>query len=305
MERGPTSLLEIDPSGFSFVHSASFFGDLQALSLLFFHLSAFPADRIRLANLQDKNGNTPLHLVAQLSEPTAVEMCDLLLMQSADLLRTNCAGETPAHIAASLGSPTFPFLLGNANVLLQKDCNGNTLVMSACRGNQLEVLTHLSEVGASLNEPGQENLTPLMAATRMGFNSVATFLIDHKVNLDVADFQGNTVLHWAAATNNVEITRLYLKRSRKTTARNERNCRRETAILLAAREGHAEIVRLLLAAKVKNNLKDHRGQTCLDVAKDEETRNLLLAAGARSSQVSPTTEGDHEDESQEEDLSPD
>jgi ankyrin repeat protein len=48
-----------------------------------------------------------------------------------------------------------------------------------------------------------------------------------------------------------------------------------TALIIAARKGNREIVRLLLAGGADPNATNHEGQTALDLAKGQEVKELL------------------------------
>ena len=147
--------------------------------------------------------------------------------------------------------------------------------MAATRANQLEVVQQLLISGANVNCPDTKNTYPLMAATMLGHTSVALVLIDNKANLDAIDAQGNTILHWAAATNNLEVAKELLRRGRKVSSRNNTNSKRETPIFLAVRERHHPMISLLLEHKVDITISDERGQTCTSITTDPKIKKLL------------------------------
>lgn len=150
--------------------------------------------------------------------------------------------------------------------------------MAACIAGQLEAAQRLLISGGAINLGDYQNTTPLMATTKLELNRVALFLIENKASLDVADLQGSTVLHWAAMTGNVDVARELLKRGRKVSSKNDTNNRKETPIFLAAREGHIDIVRLLLEQNADLTITDHRGRSCAAVAATSEIRRLVLTS---------------------------
>lgn len=93
----------------------------------------------------------------------------------------------------------------------------------------------------------------------------------------------------ATAENDLKAARLLLQAGAdKNYYRNPRrmlgiDADRTTSLMMAATEGHTEILRLLLDAGAKKDLKDFRGRTALHMAVFEghtETVRLLVDAGA-------------------------
>jgi len=293
---GREALLGMDSQGLSFVHTAAVAGDVSALTYLFSKCHDSPASAQLLANMQILRGNTPAHFAVQHQNRRGSEILSILLSFGADLRLANEFRETPLHVCASSGSSALSFLLkasGNLGLLNRRDNNGNTPLMAACLSNQPIAVRLLKEAGASTEIPDTLGVTALMAATRQGFSAITTFLVESKPNWEVVDLQGNSVLHWAAATNNLEMVQHYLRHSRKISARNDGNCRRETALFLACREGHVEVVRRLVTAKIDQSITDSRGRTCGDVAKTDEIRALLRPSTSTPlAATAPTTSGD-------------
>jgi len=280
---GPQVLFKLDPSGFGLIHFACSMCDLQAVNYFLNCLVNDPQKRNCMLNLRDVFGNTPLCLVTPLQNNKMYDILNFLLENGADPSLANNLGETPLHLAAKEGNLALQTLLQyqkrlNLNA---RDNNGNTPFMNACLHNHIDAVHRLLLSGASINQPDLQNTTPVMAATKLGHNRIALFLLENKVGLDQPDLQGNTLLHWAAVTNNVAVVRELLKRGRKVSSKNEVNNRKETPIFLAAKEGHTEIVRMLLEQNVDITIQDQRGRTCLTLETNQEISEMLRAAESK------------------------
>jgi len=295
---GASQLLVPGETGSTFIHMACITGDLGTLQVIFSTASRDTSiQTFALANLVDAEGDAPLHKAAHLPTQVSTDLVALLLSHGADIARHNARSQTPLHVAASSGSPCLLHLLQEGSRLLEaRDEHRNTPLMAACLGGQLEAVKILTRGGADTDACDCERVTPLMAAIRLGFNPIMLYLLNNRPRTDDTDAAGNTVLHWAAATGNLEAVRELTRQWKKVSAKNERNARQETPFFLACREGHEEVVTLLLSptGSVDVSIKDERGRTCLDVAKSPTIRRLVATAvvspSSPSSSSSPDTE---------------
>jgi ankyrin repeat protein len=62
----------------------------------------------------------------------------------------------------------------------------------------------LLQLGASPNQPGPLNYTPLQYACRWDCRDIGALLIQNKAQVDTADEDGWTPLHWACASDAME-----------------------------------------------------------------------------------------------------
>lgn len=89
-------------------------------------------------------------------------------------------------------------------------------------------------------------------------------LLDQNVDVNSAQGDGTTALHWAAYSGNTELARLLLARRADLAAKTRLGA--FTPLMLAARNGHSDIIRLLLDAKGEPNAANANGTTPLMLA---------------------------------------
>ena len=104
-------------------------------------------------------------------------------------------------------------------------------------------------------------------------------------DLQAADADGSTALHWAAQRNNAELVELLLAAGANATASTRYNI---TPLYFASLNGNATIMRRLLDAGANPNGIAHEGQTMLMTAAlsgNADAVRLLLTRGARVNDV--------------------
>ncbi|KAH8238140.1 hypothetical protein KR032_000099 [Drosophila birchii] len=99
-------------------------------------------------------------------------------------------------------------------------------------------------------------------------------------NLLTLDENGMALLHWATDRNAVEIIE-FLVRSGASV--DQRDAEEQTPLHYAASCGHVEALQCLLALEANPELCDSYGQTCYDVADDEQISGVLQAVRQRLS----------------------
>src|SRR5712671_3141098 len=154
---------------------------------------------------------------------------------------------------------------------------------------------------------------PLVDAAKSGDKEALRTLLKQGVNINAAEADGTTALHWASYRDDVEAADLLIKAGAKVDAANDLGAtplwtasqngsaamvRRlleaganpnlallagETPLMVAARSGYAGIVEQLLAKDAKVNARGARGQTALMWAvaqKHPDVVKVLIAHGA-------------------------
>ena len=214
-------------------------------------------------NQAEPDGATALHWAVHRND---AELVDVLLAAGARVAAANRYGVQPISLAAE---------------------NGNAAIIEA-----------LLDAGADPNAALPEGETALMTAARTGDPASVRALLVRGADPNARDrFRGQTALMWAASRNNAAAVHALAELGADLHARTESEARAPngnrlfyappptgfTALLFAARGGHLDAMRVLLAAgaDVNDTLSD--GQSALVVAvanANWELADYLLDRGA-------------------------
>jgi ankyrin repeat protein len=119
----------------------------------------------------------------------------------------------------------------------------------------------------SLVVSASQPLTPVSDAVRRGDATTLRTLLKEGADVNAAEGDGTTALHWAAVTGNLDITEVLLRAGASVAAKTRLGG--ASPLLLAAENGHATVVQALLRAGADPHSSDTSGTTA-----------LMLAAGA-------------------------
>jgi len=189
----------------------------------------------------EADGTTALHWAVRQGD---TEIVDRLLRAGADVAVANRYGVTPLHLAA---------------------VNGDSAT-----------LRRLLDAGADVNSPAADGETPLMTVARVGRVEAARLLIERGANLEAREaWHGQTALMWAAAQGHAAMVAELLAHGANVNERStiehwERQVTAEprdkwlppgglTALLFAAREGHADCIPVLVKAGADVNATTPNG----------------------------------------------
>lgn len=133
------------------------------------------------------------------------------------------------------------------------DSEGRTALRAAAWGGHEKIVATLLDYGAQVDRADSKGRTPLLAASYMGHHEAVEILLDHSANVDIADGDGRTALSVAAlcvptavgVKGYGEVVSLLLEHGADPGYRDHNGM---TPLLLAAYEGHEDIVELPLEA---------------------------------------------------------
>lgn len=195
-----------------------------------------------------------------------LRMAKVLLDHSADVNARGKDGETALMRATRLRMVRL--LLRNCAAPNVQNDAGRTALMKAAYYNSHYVMQTLFDNGALLNMRDSKGQTALMLATMRGQGNAYIALLDRRVTkVDVQDNDGNTALmlviqHGSGRFSWAPAESLILYRADV----NIQNNAGETALMLAMHNGNEGLIRALLKAGAKTELKDSKGRTARDVA---------------------------------------
>ncbi|MBN3313349.1 CSKI2 protein, partial [Atractosteus spatula] len=191
------------------------------------------------------------------------------------------------HHAALTGTTDLISLLLEAQATVDiKDSNGMRPLHYAAWQGKADSVFMLLRAGASVNMPSQDGQIPLHLAAQYGHYEVSEMLLQHQSNPCIVNKAKKTPLDLACEFGRLKVAQLLLSSNmsvallegeRKDSSDSSFN----TPLHLAARNGHKDIIRLLLKAGIDINKITKAGTALHEAAlygKTEVVR-LLLDAG--------------------------
>jgi len=146
------------------------------------------------------------------------------------------------------------------------------------RDGRLAGAVLLLERGASVDLAALDKTTPLMAAAVGGHTQIVHALIDAGADIHAFDQINKTALLYAASAGQVDAMDLLLDRGIDVNARYKHDL---TVLMWAAGYGKAASVKRLLERGADPVLKDDRGKTAADIARENRhTQVVELLAGS-------------------------
>lgn len=156
------------------------------------------------------------------------------------------------------------------------DRDGNTLLMMAARNGNAELAAFLMKNRASLFKFNRNGDDALMLAAFKGDLEIVKALVAAGADLQHG---GWGALHYAAFQGHAPVAGHLLQHGAPVNGTNG-----QTALMLAANNGHAAVCDLLLAAGAETALVDPQGKTAADLARSGGNTDLAQRiAAARSS----------------------
>ncbi|XP_062858824.1 caskin-2-like isoform X2 [Trichomycterus rosablanca] len=190
-------------------------------------------------------------------------------------------GFSALHHAALTGTTELLSLLLDAQAMVDiKDSNGmRPLHYAAWQGKADSVLL-LLRAGASVNLASHDGQIPLHLAAQYGHYEVSEMLLQHQSNPCSINKAKKTPLDLACEFGRLKVAQLLLS-SNMVVALLEGNGRDNTPLHLASRNGHKDIIRLLLKAGIDINRTTKAGTSLHEAALYGKTDvvKLLLDAG--------------------------
>ncbi|XP_059643723.1 ankyrin repeat-containing protein BDA1-like [Cornus florida] len=139
---------------------------------------------------------------------------------------------------------------------------------------------------------GKERITPLHhVAARNEFNLLAEFLCACPASINDLTVRGETAVHIAMRNGSLESFKVLLGWLHKFNNQELLNWKDEdgnTVLHIAASTNQLQVVKLLISNKVDKIARNLEGKTALDSSEgNEEVRNILVRAGALKASIPP------------------
>jgi ankyrin repeat protein len=232
-------------------------------------------------------------------------VCIVVLLAGNQVLgqsETNSLNEQLLISARSWDTDVVSLALQKGADIEARDSDGRTSLILAVEGGRPEVVKLLLQKGANVEAKDKDNLTALLSVFFVDENKqqypnqtdmeadqaeIVKLLLEKGANINAKTKEGKTALQLAVEKNNPEIVRLLQIKSTRVEGIDK-------MLINAARMGHVDTVKLLLAKDADVNAKDDSGNTVLQWAvigspykedEEEESRvevvDFLLAKGAK------------------------
>lgn len=189
---------------------------------------------------------------------------DAARQRDTDAIRKLIAQKVDVNARSNDGSTALLWIahwndLETANLLLSAGADANTAndfkatpLSEACTNGNAELVHALLKGGANPNTPIATGETPLMTCARSGSVEAVRMLIEYGAAINAKEpNQNQTALMWAAAEHHADVVKALVDAHADLTAHSKQGF---TAIHFAARVGDLETVKALLAAGVDVNI---------------------------------------------------
>ena len=222
-------------------------------------------------SVKNEVGNTMVHVASRNGHLKIVKFIIETNTVSIDPDELNDCDQTALHLACRNGHGLIiEYLLTRAKCNPNlKDINGNTPLHVASGNGYLECVKSIiktSSVSVDRNSKNINEQTALHLAC--GHADVTEYLLTCvKCNPSIQDSVGNTPLHVASYNGFLECVKLIIETSTVRINPNLTNINKQTAVHLATKNGHRNVVSYLLSqAKCNPNIKDCDGNALLHIA---------------------------------------
>ena len=239
----------LDDEGWSPLHRAS--RSLDVLELLL--------EQQADVNILGNDEQTPLYLASQYGE---LEVARVLLRYGAAVDARDKNGRTPLIAASRLGHLALVrLLIQNGAAMDSQDNKGWTPLQSASCYGHLDIVRELVACGADINAQKHDLWNALRLATCAGNSKIVQFLPTHGTAVNVKNKEGETPLD--LASGNGKLTELLINHVAGVKSRDNYNW---TLFHTASRNGHLEVVRLLLKSLKDTDIPNENLGTPLALA---------------------------------------
>ena len=266
----------------------------------------FLANDEKFKNYTDEDGNTLLHISAQIGDR---EMVKLLLAKGYSPAAKNKKGETPLDISRNyeIKKEILMQMIASANFNDFSDSAGNTLLHIAVSLRlDCELIKKIISKGYSPFEKNNQGKTAFKMLYGKDQKVILRFLADNKKFKNYTDEDGNTLLHLAAKINDEELIKYLIsaglfpfeKNNQGKTAFEfvQRRMRKEILIAITVNEKFrkytdlegntllhivarldwdGELVKVLLERGYSSDGRNNNGETPMDIAKSRWVKKIL------------------------------
>ena len=173
-------------------------------------------------------------------------------------------------------------LLALAVILLSQSPCLSAEINDAARRGDIQTVSKLLDQGVAADAKDETSETPLLSASLAGHADVVAVLVKRGAGVESRNDRGLTPLHGAAYAGNIETVRLLVDSG--AAVNDAQNVFKVTPLIIAAEEGHADVITFLADHGADLEWTERAGYTALSraVFRDHpDTIDALLKAGAK------------------------
>ncbi|XP_051526903.1 transient receptor potential cation channel, subfamily N, member 1 [Myxocyprinus asiaticus] len=235
----------------------------------------------------NKNGETPLHLAAELRRDAAhqtdedIHIIKILMEHHADITAvTRQNGETPLHYSARVGNTAvLQEMLSNVSTnqlqttINKHSKNGWSPLLLAAEQGHTEVVRVLLQNNARVDVFDEEGKAALHLAAEQGHQDIVDILLSHKAFVNAKTKLGLTPLHLSAQSGTSRLVRLLVETHQASI--DALSLRKQTPLHLAAISGQLDVCNSLLSLNADITATDIHGQTPLHLAAENDHSEVV------------------------------
>ena len=210
-------------------------------------------------NAQDMYGRNAYHEAAEIKDK---EIIRVLAAYGGNALSRDSFAKTPFSLIASENIALINFLLGDNKNLSDSDGNNPLHIAVLCKV-KADTMSGLIESGYDINQRNSKGLTPLNYAIIQRQNNLAKILIQNNADPFVADNNGDCAITLSFNSPEVQDVLDALLRKYATTS----DFQGDTILHYAARSANEETLKHILSFGLNKNATNHNGETAYEVAK--------------------------------------
>lgn len=236
---------------------------------------------------EPKPTNEPMPEEPKLTDEEFIELCGTgsaeeitnAINEGANINAENSKGQTPLMLTAQNNTPEIISLLLDLGAAINHvDSLGNTALTLAFmnENNSEENMNMLLDYGADPDIQNNEGYNALMTAAKTSGIDAVKKLLEITSDVNTRNNNGDTALSIASVENNAEVVNAILEAGADINSQNENG----TTALMSALYNSSDvenIIKLLIAHKPDLTLRNAKGQTALNIAK-----NRPMLSGSRA-----------------------
>ena len=210
-------------------------------------------------NVQEVNGRNAYHEAAEIKDR---EIIRVLAAYGGNALSRDSFAKTPFSLVANENIALINFVLGSDKNLSDSDGNNPLHIAVLCKV-KADTMTGLIESGYDINQRNSKGLTPLNYAIIQKQNNLAKILIQNNADPFVADNNGDCAITLAFNSPEVQDVLDALLRKYATTT----DFQGDTILHYAARSANEETLKHILTFGLNKNATNNNGETAYEVAR--------------------------------------